>query len=96
MIPGTALFVYFGSSSRDLADILNGNIGPDLTWKIVFAVVGGIIIVVFFILMLFIGKRAMNKYLKQVEDERKQGTNDGVVIENETIDTTQQQPSTTV
>lgn len=67
MIPGTCLYVYLGSSSRDLADILSGNVGPNLPLKIALLCVGGVVIVIFFIVMLVIGKRAWNRIAEEQE-----------------------------
>jgi len=73
MLPGTIMYVYFGSLARNLADVANGKAGPNLKIQIVIWVVSGVVIVATVVFITIIAKRAINKAFK--EQEEKMGIN---------------------
>ncbi len=46
MIPGTVMYVYFGSVAGSLSDIAAGNAGPGLEYQFIFWGVSGVLIIV--------------------------------------------------
>eukprot|EP00029_Vermamoeba_vermiformis_P012212 TRINITY_DN7028_c0_g1_i1.p1 TRINITY_DN7028_c0_g1~~TRINITY_DN7028_c0_g1_i1.p1 ORF type:complete len:269 (-),score=29.11 TRINITY_DN7028_c0_g1_i1:53-859(-) len=65
IIPGTALYIYIGSLAGDLSEIAAGNVGPNLTTKIIIWVVSGVIIVVTVVVISIIAKRAITKAVEK-------------------------------
>lgn len=70
IIPGTALYIYIGSLAGDLSEIAAGNVGPNLTTKIIIWVVSGVVIIVTVVVVSVIAKRAISKAVeKNVQNE---------------------------
>lgn len=57
------MYCYFGSLVSSLAELINGNGGPDRTTSIVIVVLSGVIIIGVVVFVTIIAKRAINKSL---------------------------------
>jgi len=73
MIPGTTLYVYFGSLASDIADIAAGHVGPSLTVQIIIWVASGVGIIVTVVVITIFAKREMNKALAEEDKKEKEG-----------------------
>eukprot|EP00817_Percolomonadidae_sp_ATCC50343_P004337 CAMPEP_0117418524 /NCGR_PEP_ID=MMETSP0758-20121206/276_1 /TAXON_ID=63605 /ORGANISM="Percolomonas cosmopolitus, Strain AE-1 (ATCC 50343)" /LENGTH=204 /DNA_ID=CAMNT_0005199055 /DNA_START=576 /DNA_END=1186 /DNA_ORIENTATION=+ len=70
MLPGTALYVYFGKAAGSLASILSGDTNAnDIGVKVGFLALSGVVILIVFVVVILIGKRAMSKYFYNEEVE---------------------------
>jgi uncharacterized membrane protein YdjX (TVP38/TMEM64 family) len=74
MIPGTAMYVYFGILAGGLGQIGSGQAGPSLTEKIIIWVVSGVLIIVVVVIITIIAKRAIAKAIVEAEEAKKNGT----------------------
>merc|ERR1712232_233029 len=70
MLPGTILYVYIGGSINDLSQIISGNYNGGLKTKIFFYVGLGVAVLVV-VIVTIIAKKAINKALKEAEQEIK-------------------------
>jgi len=61
MLPGTVMYVYFGSLAGNIAEVVGGKAGPDLKLKIVLWVVSGVIIVLVVVVVTMVARKAINK-----------------------------------
>jgi uncharacterized membrane protein YdjX (TVP38/TMEM64 family) len=69
MLPGTILFIYIGTTAKDLTDIITGKVNTQtLGLRIGFAVISGVLFIGVFIFIIFIARRAMKKYIKEGPD----------------------------
>ncbi len=66
MMPGTMLYIYIGTTAKDFADIITGNVNTQsLAMRISFGVISGVLIILAFLFIIIIARRAMNKYIKE-------------------------------
>lgn len=79
MIPGTAMYVYFGIVANGLGQIGSAQAGPNWTEKIIIYVVSGVLIIAVVVIITIIAKRAIANAIAEAEQtRRKSGTEDGV------------------
>jgi uncharacterized membrane protein YdjX (TVP38/TMEM64 family) len=85
IIPGTALFCYFGSLAGDIKDISSNSAGPGSTATIIIAVVSGVIIIITVVFVTILAKRAIARALADPRIAAQQG-DAAAIVDHDTGD----------
>eukprot|EP00003_Mantamonas_plastica_P027720 TRINITY_DN6046_c0_g1_i1.p1 TRINITY_DN6046_c0_g1~~TRINITY_DN6046_c0_g1_i1.p1 ORF type:complete len:297 (+),score=79.18 TRINITY_DN6046_c0_g1_i1:55-945(+) len=68
MMPGTALYVWFGSGARTIGEIASGQVGPDDWLRVVLLIVTGVLVIVVVVVISRFAKKKLGEILVEEDD----------------------------